>query len=170
MVTIVQAVTDTHIRQAQALFAEYFEFLRTDVDTTVADLNDLYPVAGYKEELAGLPGKYAPPEGRLLLAQVDGEGAGCVAFYKIDAQVCEVKRMWVRPQFRGRKIGRLLIEGLIEKARKVGYDSMILSTVDVLKEAQSLYLSLGFELTAPFFDLPPELMAHEVFMKLDLTR
>jgi ribosomal protein S18 acetylase RimI-like enzyme len=94
--------------------------------------------------MAGLPGKYAPPEGRLLLAQVDGESAGCVAFYKVEVGVCEIKRLWTRPQFRGQKIGRALVEALISEARQCGYTSMILSTADVLKEAQGLYGSLGF--------------------------
>src|SRR5215207_6729129 len=154
-----QAVTDEQIRQVQELFAEYFEFLRTDVDTDYADLDDVPPLAGYKEELAGLPGQYAPPDGRLLLATYGAESAGCVAFYKIGDGVCEVKRLWIRPQFRGKKIGRALVETLIEEARTVGYTSMLLSTVDVLKEAQSLYGSLGFERTAPYFDAPAELLA-----------
>lgn len=169
MVSILQAVSEEHIQQVRELLADYFEYLRTDVDTALANLNDVPPLAGYEEELAGLPGKYAPPDGRLLLAQYDGESAGCVAFYKIRDDVCEVKRLWTRPQFRGRKVGRALVERLIEEARRAGYTSMILSTVDVLKEAQSLYRSLGFELTTPYFDGPEEVMAHEIFMKLDLS-
>ncbi|MBZ0285741.1 MAG: GNAT family N-acetyltransferase [Anaerolineae bacterium] len=169
MIRIVQVVTDEQIRDTQALFAEYFEFLRRDVDNYLPDLNDAPPLSGYAEEMAGLPGKYAPPEGRLLLAQYDGQAAGCVAFYKLSDGVCEVKRLWIRPQFRGKKVGRALVESLIEEAHKIGYTTMLLSTVDILKEAQTLYQSLGFEVTAPYFELPPEMMAHEVFMKLDLS-
>jgi len=170
MLTIVQAVTEDYIREVRALFAEYFDFLRSDVDTYLDDLDEVTPVTGYREEMAGLPGKYAPPEGRLLLAQVDGESAGCVAFYQVGEGVCEIKRLWTRPQFRGQRIGRALVEALIGEARQCGYTTMILSTADVLKEAQGLYGSLGFEPTAPFFDGPPEMMAHEVFMRLDLSR
>lgn len=168
MVTVVQVETEEQIRQVQELFAEYFEFLRTDVDTDFDDLNDVPQLSGYEAELAGLPGKYAPPDGRLLIAQHEGEIAGCVAFYKFSDGVCEIKRLWTRPQFRGQKVGRALIERLIEEARSSGYSSIILSTVDILKEAQSLYRSVGFELTAPYFDGSEAMMAHEIFMKLDL--
>ena len=168
MVTIVQAVTEEHIRQVRELFTEYLDFLRTDVDTSVSDLDDVPPVAGYREELANLPGKYAPPDGRLLLAQVEGQAAGCVALYKLGDGVYEVKRLWVRPMFRGKKISRRLVEMLIAEAREMGYTTMMLSTVDILKEAISLYTSLGFETTAPYFDMPAVMLAHEIFMKLDL--
>lgn len=170
MLTIVQAVNEEQIQQVRTLFTEYVEFIRTDVDTSVDNLDDVLPMAGYEQELAELPGKYAPPDGRLLLALNDGEAAGCVAFYKLNEGVCEVKRMWVRPQFRGKKIGRALVETLIAEARASGYATMLLSTVDILTEAQALYRSLGFELTEPFFELPDDLMAHEVFMKLIITR
>lgn len=170
MLTVVQAVTDEQIRQVRELFEEYFEFLRTDVDKDAADLNDVAPLSGYKEEMADLPGKYAPPDGRLLLAQYAGQAAGCVAFYKYGDGICEVKRLWARPQFRGKKVGRTLVETLIEEARQAGYHTILLSTVDILTEAQSLYRSLGFELTEPYFDLPPEMLAHEIFLRLDLSR
>ena len=170
MISIVQVVTQEQIQQTRELFAEYFQFLQTEVDTSVDDFEDVPPVAGYKEELAHLPGKYAPPDGCLLLAEHEGKAAGCVAFYKLDNGVCEVKRLWVRPPFRGKKISRLLVETLIKEARKTGYRSMVLSTVDILKEARSLYESLGFETTAPYFEMPEAMLAHEIFMKLDLVQ
>src|SRR5262245_42327135 len=170
VVTIIQAVTDEHMRHVQKLFAEYLQFLRTDVDTTVADLNEVPALAGYKEELAGLPGKYAPPDGRLLLAQYESEIAGCVAMYKMRKHVCEMKRLWVRPQFRGKKIGRALVEALIVEARNIGYTEMFLTTVDVLKEAMSLYSTLGFEKTTSYFDSPEDAMDYDIFMKLDLSQ
>src|SRR5262245_16958056 len=104
MLTIVQVETDEQIRQTRGLLVEYFEYLRTDVDK-VDDLNTVPALAGYQNDLAELPGRFAPPEGRLLLAQYDGEAAGCVSFYQYGAGVCEVKRLWVRPQFRGKKVG-----------------------------------------------------------------
>ncbi len=170
MLTIHQATTDEHIRQVRALFADYFEFLRTDIDNYLDDLESVTPLSGYTEEMANLPGRYAPPDGRLLLAQVDGEPAGCVAFYKFGDGVAELKRLWARPKFRGMKVGRRLVESLIEEARQIGYTSILLSTVDKLTEAQSLYASLGWQLTEPYFDGPEEMMAHEIFMKLDLSR
>ena len=116
MVNVVQATTDDHIHKTQELFVEYFDFLRTDVDK-VDDLDTVPPLAGYREEIASLPGRYGPPDGRLLLAMDEDQAAGCVAFYKLDEGVCEVKRLWVRPNFRGKKVGRILVETLIEEAR-----------------------------------------------------
>jgi GNAT superfamily N-acetyltransferase len=170
MVTVVQAVTDEHIRHARDLFVEYFDFLRTDVDTDVADLDDVPPLQGYREEIAGLPGRYGPPDGRLLLALYDGQAAGCACFYKLGDGVCEVKRLWTRPQFRGKTVGRALVERLIEEARAAGYTTMVLSTVDILKAARALYESVGFTVIAPYYDLPEAMLAHEIFMKLDLGR
>lgn len=169
MFTIVQAETADHIRQVQTLFAEYFDYLRAEVDTTLDDLDDVPPLAGYREEMAGLPGKYAPPEGRLLLALADGEVAGCVAFYRFGDDTCELKRLWTRPQYRGRKIGRALVETAIREARRAGYAAIVLSTVSVMEGALALYRALGFQPTAPYFDGPPEVMAREVFLRLDLT-
>lgn len=169
MVRVVRAVTVEQIQRVQELFTEYFDFLRTDVDTGVSDLNDVPQLAGYEEEVATLPGRYAPPNGCLLLAEHEGQAAGCVAFYKFEDGVCEIKRLWVRPQFRGKKISRLLVERLIEEAREVGYTAIVLSTVDILKEARALYESLGFKTTAPYFDLPEVMLAHEIFMRLDLA-
>src|SRR5690242_15892641 len=114
MLTVAQVVTDQQIRQGQELLKEYFEFLRTDVDKDVADLNDVPPVAGYQEEIDGLPGKFGPPDGRFLLADYEGEAAGCVALYKFSEGVCEVKRLWTRPKFRGKQVGRALMETLIQ--------------------------------------------------------
>ncbi|MBZ0301613.1 MAG: GNAT family N-acetyltransferase [Anaerolineae bacterium] len=170
MVTIVQAVTEEHIRQVQALFAEYFEFIRTEVDAYLTDPDAAPPMTGFREELAGLPGKYAPPAGRLLLALAEDEAAGCVALCRFSEGVGELKRLWTRPPFRGQKVGRALVEAAIAEARQIGYTTLILSTVVVLKEAQSLYQTLGFERTEPYFEGPPEMMAREVFMKLDLSR
>lgn len=170
MITIVQAVSAAEIHHAQALFVEYFEFLRREIHTQVPDPNHIFPTAGFKEELAGLPGRYAPPDGRLLVAYDEGSSAGCVALYKLGDGVYEVKRLWARPEFRGKKVGRLLMESLITEAGMIGYRSMLLSTVDILTEAIALYTSLGFERTVPYFDLPEGIIDHEVFMKLDLTR
>lgn len=169
MLTITQAVTDEQIEQVREIFAEYFEFLRTGVDAALEGLENVPPqLSGNQDELLNLPGKYALPEGRLLLAEYDGQTAGCIAFYKLDEGVCEVKRLWVRPQFRGKRVGRALVETLIEEARGAGYSTMLLSTADGLTEAQALYGSLGFEKTEPYFDAPEIVLMHEVFMKLNL--
>ena len=170
MVTIVQAVTEEHMRQARELFREYFDFLHILLDSAVDDLNTIHSLSGYEAEIAGLLDQYAPPEGRLLLAHYEAELAGCVVICKISEGACEVKRLWVRSQFRGKKISRALVEMLIEEARKIGYTSIVLSTVPAMKEAISLYSSLGFEKSESFYDNPEEVIADQIFMKLDLVQ
>jgi len=109
---------------------------------------------GFSEELAGLPGKYAPPEGRLFLAECDRQPAGCVALRKFDQGICEMKRLYVRPPFRGRGIGRALAAAVIEAAREIGYQSMRLDTLAAMRSAVVLYRSMGFRETTPYYDNP----------------
>jgi ribosomal protein S18 acetylase RimI-like enzyme len=106
----------------------------------------------------------------LLLAYHEAQLAGCVVICKIGAGVCEVKRLWVRPQFRGKKVSRALVEMLIEEARKIGYTSIVLSTVPAMKEAISLYSSLGFEKSESFYTNPEEAIPEQIFMKLNLVQ
>jgi GNAT superfamily N-acetyltransferase len=94
----------------------------------------------FEQELAGLPGEYAPPGGRLLMA----EGAGCVALRAIDVETCEMKRLYVRPEHRGSGLGRRLIAAIIEEARGIGYARMRLDTMPKMDSAQRLYASFGF--------------------------
>ncbi|SDF03289.1 GNAT family N-acetyltransferase [Sporolituus thermophilus] len=98
----------------------------------------------FEQELAELPGVYAPPDGRLLLAMSDGQAAGCVALKKAAAQACEMKRLYVRPGFRGRGIGRALAEEAVRQAKEIGYASMRLETLPVMREALALYQAMGF--------------------------
>jgi putative acetyltransferase len=111
---------------------------------------------GFEEELAGLPGPYAPPPGRLMLAFTEagegaaGEPAGCAALRPLEPGVCELKRMYIPPAFRGRGLGRLLAERLLAEARRAGYESIRLDTIDTMKEALGLYRSLGFREISPY--------------------
>ena len=109
----------------------------------------------FNEELAGLPWEYAPPSGRLLLATLDGTPAGCVALHKIEDGTCEMKRLYVRPQFRGTGLGKRLAEEVISQAREIGYSRMRLDTVvAVMGRAVELYRALGFREIAPYRENP----------------
>jgi ribosomal protein S18 acetylase RimI-like enzyme len=124
----------------------------------------------FEAELAGLPGDYATPGGRLLLAYVDGELAGCGALRALAdsdyANACEMKRLYVRPAFRRYGLGRALAQALLDEARQAGYSAMLLDTLDAMESARELYASLGFEEIAPYY-FNPIPGAH--YLKADLT-
>ncbi len=127
------------IRQVRELFLEYSASLEFGLD-----------FQDFENELAGLPEEYAPPAGSLLIAIEDGQTAGCVALRKISCTTCEMKRLYVRPEFRGKGIGRRLAQAILEEAGKLGYARMRLDTVPSMKEATSLYRSLGFREIGPY--------------------
>ena len=118
--------------------------------------------------MAGLPGKYGRPEGRLLLASVDGRAAGCVALRSLGDGSSEMKRMFVDPEFRGRGVGKALAVRLIDEARSAGYRTMRLDTSVRQLEAIALYERLGFTRISPYYELPAELVDWLVFMELSL--
>jgi putative acetyltransferase len=117
----------------------------------------------FRDELATLPGRYAPPAGRLLLAKCNGDPVGCIALRQIGDGICEMKRLFVRPAVRGRGIGKDLAQAIVEEARRIGYKHMRLDTV--LEPAKSLYRSLGFREIPPYQQVPIEGV---VFMELEL--
>lgn len=120
---------------------------------------------GFGEELAGLPGSYAPPSGRLLLALQLGDLAGCVALRRLTREVCEMKRLYVRPGLRSLGIGRMLAERILHEGKAAGYRRMRLDTLPTMTSARALYQGMGFHEIAPYRSSPVEGV---VFLELDL--
>ena len=161
MTKIVEFQTASELEQIKELFREYYAFLAHDHGLDIS-------YQGIEEELATLPGKFAPPRGRLILAVMAEQPIGCAALRPIDEQVCELKRMFVLPQFRGRGVGRALAEELIQVARTIGYERMRLDTGNFLTAAIQLYESLGFKRIEPYNDVPEDLREIAIFMELVL--
>ena len=150
-----QAESPSQIATIRELFLEYAQSLGFSLC-----------FQSFDKELAGLPGDYAPPEGRLLLATHEGEPAGCVALHKLDPDICEMKRLYVRPQFRGKGLGRALAERVIADAQQVGYKRLRLDTVEpVMQAAVAMYRQLGFREIAPYRENP---IAGALYMELEL--
>jgi len=145
---------DQDLTSARQLLIEYAESLDFDLD-----------FQGFDEDLANLPGEYAPPKGYLLLAEYKGQLAGCVALRQLEESICEMKRLYVRPEFQGLGIGRALAQFVIEQARTIGYTYMRLDTAPSMQAARTLYRSLGFRQISPYRYNPIE---GAVFMELEL--
>lgn len=135
------------LEQVRTLFREYATALGVDLC-----------FQNFDAELANLPSEYAPPRGALLLAWVAGEPAGCCALRPLDsvdyANACEMKRLYVRPQFRGMGLGRRLVETVLDQARAAGFACVLLDTLDDMEAARALYDELGFEDIAPYYYNP----------------
>jgi len=140
---IVRAANEQHVGHVQDLFREYW------------DSFGFTPCfQGFDQELAALPGKYAPSGGALGLALEDGVPAGCVAMRPFDAERCEVKRLYVRPAFRGRGLSHQLMDWVMAQALSVGYREMLGDTMPVMQQALAMYLRMGFEQTGPYSTNP----------------
>jgi len=152
---LTQATTPSDIQEAHSLFEEY-----------AAGLGISLCFQNFDQELANLPGDYAPPQGRLLLAREFDQLMGCIALRPVGPTTCEMKRLFVRPEYRDRKLGRLLVEAIIEEARKIGYTHMRLDTLPGrMDRAIQLYRSIGFVEIKPYYDTPVD---STKFMELDL--
>ena len=155
MLRLIEAHGAQHVGQARKLFKEYAASLGVDLC-----------FQNFEGELARLPGDYAPPGGRLLIAMDHATAAGCVALRKIDDEICEMKRLYVRPEFRGKGVGRLLVNAILSEARASGYERMRLDTLPEMKEAIALYQTLGFHPTVAYRHNP---IPGALFLELNLT-
>lgn len=152
---LIQAQSAEHIRCAHEMFKEYQAALGIDLC-----------FQNFAQELAGLPGEYVPPSGRLLLAFTDDQISGCVALRKIGEGACEMKRLFLRPDFRGQGLGRQLAEAIINEARQIGYQRMLLDTLPgKMDQAIAMYRSFGFKEIPPYYENP---VRDALFMELAL--
>jgi GNAT superfamily N-acetyltransferase len=153
--SVFQAESSAQIARVRELFLEYAQSLGFSLC-----------FQNFDKELAGLPGDYSPPDGRLLLAEHGGQLAGCVALHKLEPGICEMKRLYLRPQFRGQGLGRALAEHIIAEARQIGYERMRLDTVEpVMKDAVAMYHKLGFKEISSYRVNP---MPGTMYMELQL--
>ena len=142
-IPIIQAQTTVEMDAVRELFRDYQRFLAVDLC-----------FQGFEEEVATLPGRYAPPNGRLLLTLEGTDAAGCVALRALDDGACEMKRLFIRPAYRGQGLGRLLAMHIINEATALGYNVMRLNTLDTLESAMRMYAGLGFQRRMPYYTNP----------------
>ncbi len=153
---IIEVDTGGKLEAARTIFREYADTLGSDLC-----------LQNFAEELATLPGAYARPDGRLLLAMVEDAVAGCAALRSLDGQTGEMKRVYVRPSFRGLGLGRLLAESILHESRAAGYRRVRLDTLPSMVRARELYRELGFREIAPYGD---DRVAGAVYLELELDR
>ena len=147
--------------EVQALFSEYTQMLKR----MEPDMARCLEYQDYSREILHPEDKYGLPQGRLYIVWADGKPAGCIGMHKLNENSCEMKRLYVKPEYRGRKLASLLIDRILEDARKIGYREMVLDTLTFLDAAISLYRKYGFCETEAYYENPVE---GAVYMKLEL--
>ena len=169
MLAVVQVPTTVQqLDQVRSLMRSFIAWHKERHRQDMHLIDAYFDVEAFEQELASLPGKYAPPHGQLLLATVDGTPAGCVALRGIDSASCEMKRMFVYTQFHGKGVGLALATSLLKEARALGYQTMRLDTSIRQNEAKGLYQRLGFKFVEPYYEVPEEMRNWLVFMELRL--
>ena len=167
MSNIHQAATEEDRARVRELFWEYLEWANGRVNEEFGVDFDIETVL--EDDMAELD-LYFPPDGRLMLATEESHPAGIACLKKLKKDIAEIKRMYVRPQFRGRGIGRALLERLLAEAKEIGYPAIRLDSARFMKEAHALYRSAGFDEIEPYpeSEIPPEFQKHWVFMERQL--
>jgi GNAT superfamily N-acetyltransferase len=168
MIRIFTPLSAEHLDQVRALIRAFVAWHRERHVEDLELIDAYFDADAFEEELATLPGDYSPPGGALLLAHHEGAAAGCVALRRLDAVACEMKRMFVYPQFQGKGIGRALGQAIVHEAKAANYAVMRLDTSVRQTEAQTLYARLGFRRIEPYYELPAALRDWLVFMELAL--
>jgi GNAT superfamily N-acetyltransferase len=165
VVSISQVETPEQITAVRELLAEYLAWTRT----IEIDAMDAPTFHGIDAEVASLPGVFGPPSGRLLLAMDDARPVGCVAFKRVNDSTCELKRFYVRPDFRGRHLGRQLVGRLVDEARAAGYRQIVLDSHISMTAAHHIYRDFGFVVTPQPADFPDRLRPVVVFMRAEIA-
>jgi ribosomal protein S18 acetylase RimI-like enzyme len=168
MATILQATLREELDDVRSLMRAFVTWHRRHHAADIELINRYFDEAAFEAELAGLPGKYAPPKGRLLIAYEDAQPAGMVALRDLGKGMCEMKRMFVPEEFRGRGIGRALADRVVGEAKAAGYARMMLDTSNRQTRAIELYERSGFRRIMPYYPLTAELSAWLVFLELRL--
>jgi len=167
-IKIFDATSEEHLDHVRNLINAFLKWHLKRHLEDIDLINEYFDPKDFEEELASLPGKYSMPEGKLLLAFYNDQPAGCVALKKIDDHSCEMKRMFVYPEFHGKGIGYALAKAIIDEAKKIGYSSMKLDTSIRQIEAQNLYQGFGFKNIEAYYTLPDKQKNWLVFMELKL--
>ena len=167
-IQILNATSQQHLDDVRNLIREFVKWHLQRHLEDIDLIKEYFDPKDFEKELSSLPRKYSMPEGRLLLALYNNEPAGCVALRKIDTGCCEMKRMFVYPQFHGKRIGYALAEAIIKEAKNIGYLSMKLDTSWRQVEALKLYESFGFKKIDAYYELPERQRNWLVFMELKL--
>ncbi|MBX3063097.1 MAG: GNAT family N-acetyltransferase [Anaerolineae bacterium] len=172
MFNIIQAESETHTREAIQLTKEYVDWMIATIPEKFPGMNiaDMLEEHSYDDVRKKIPGDNVPPYGRLLIALNEDRAAGMIALGKLSDSICEMRTLFVRPDFRGTGIGRRLAQAVIDEARKIGYSTMRLDTLGFMDSALGLYRSLGFRSIDPYLDVSPELKQYVRFLELDLRR
>jgi putative acetyltransferase len=156
-IRIEQAETPQQVDEVRALIRAFVDWARVRLADDIALVNRYFQPSVFEPELAGLPGKFAPPTGSLLIAYDGERPVGCVAFRDLGGGVCEMKRMFVADGVRGKGVGAKLVERLLSDAREAGFTTMRLDTSMHQHEAMALYEKYGFRRIGPYYDVPADL-------------